>query len=76
MAGKKEFAVKGQPLSHDYCFRSLTDIMKPAFQNGWVLDALEKPLLETGDVDLNKLPSWDHLTDISSVLVGRFVKQS
>ena len=58
------FALEDQPVTHWYFHRSFQDILRPFFSAGWVLDALEEPVLDDGSL----------FAEIPGVLVVRFVR--
>jgi ubiquinone/menaquinone biosynthesis C-methylase UbiE len=63
--------VPGEPESHYYFERSLSDLFGAGFRAGLVLDGMEEPSFEPGPPGSNPL-SWSSLPDIPPVLAARF----
>jgi ubiquinone/menaquinone biosynthesis C-methylase UbiE len=59
----KGVAIEGQPVTQWYFHRPLTLILEPFFDDGWVLDALDEPVLD---------PPAKLFHEIPGVLVMRF----
>jgi SAM-dependent methyltransferase len=64
-------AINGQPQPQPYFHRSLTDLLRPAFEAGFVLDGLAEPAFPAEKRDLRRGPNWDNLTGIPPMLVVR-----
>lgn len=64
--------IEGQPVPHKYYHRSLQDILKPAFENGFVLDAFEELTLppKEGASPL----SWRGMQEIPAIIAVRLIK--
>jgi SAM-dependent methyltransferase len=68
----KGTGMPGEPEPHWYFHRPLHELFGAFFQAGFVLDALEEPVLKTQNVNPHEL-SWSNLPGIPPVLVARFV---
>lgn len=68
-ATMKGTAIVGQPVEQWYFHRPLAEILRPFFQQGFVLDALEEPLLDPSGQTPGS-PSFV-FTEIPGVLVAR-----
>jgi ubiquinone/menaquinone biosynthesis C-methylase UbiE len=66
----KGIAIPGQPVEHWYFHRSISDIFRAFFDHGWVLDALEEPLVDPERESAGS-PGYVY-TEIPGVLVVRF----
>jgi len=66
----KGVAIPGQPVEHWYFHRSISDILRAFFDHGWVLDALEEPLVDPERESAGS-PGYVY-TEIPGVLVVRF----
>jgi 2-polyprenyl-3-methyl-5-hydroxy-6-metoxy-1,4-benzoquinol methylase len=65
-------AMPGQPMPHPYFHRSLSALLAPAFQAGFVLDALEERAFPTDYAGGSTPLSWNgHFSEIPPVMVGR-----
>jgi len=65
------FAIRGQPEAQFYFHRPLAALLAPAFDAGFVLDALEEPAFTEADRDDRRGPHWNNSTEIPPVLVAR-----
>jgi SAM-dependent methyltransferase len=62
--------IVGQPTGHWYFERSLSDLLRPAFEQGWCLDALEEPECPA-DMPNPRSLGWSQFREIPPFLVGR-----
>ncbi len=65
----KGVALPGQPVEHWYFHRSISDILRPFFDHGWVLDAFEEPLVDPEHGSAGS-PGYVY-TEVPGVLVVR-----
>jgi 2-polyprenyl-3-methyl-5-hydroxy-6-metoxy-1,4-benzoquinol methylase len=68
----KGTGMPGEPEPHWYFHRPLHELFGAFFQAGFVLDALEEPVLATRNENQREL-AWSNLPGIPPVLAGRFV---
>lgn len=68
-----QIGIEGQPIPHKYYHRSLKDILKPAFENGFLMDAFEELKLLPKE-DASPL-SWRGMQEISPVIAVRLIKK-
>ncbi|MEZ4502407.1 MAG: class I SAM-dependent methyltransferase [Dehalococcoidia bacterium] len=64
-------AIEGQPVAQPYFHRPLNDLLRPAFEVGLVLDALEEPAFTEADRDERRGPHWANMPGIPPVIVVR-----
>jgi 2-polyprenyl-3-methyl-5-hydroxy-6-metoxy-1,4-benzoquinol methylase len=65
-------AIKGQPQQQVYFHRSLQDLVKPAFEAGFVIDALEERAFPPGHQAGNYPLSWSgNFSEIPPVMIVR-----
>ena len=65
-------AIKGQPQQQVYFHRSLQDLVKPAFEAGFVIDALEERAFPPGHIGGTTPLSWSgNFSEIPPVLIVR-----
>ncbi|MFN8639992.1 MAG: class I SAM-dependent methyltransferase [Dehalococcoidia bacterium] len=64
-------AINGQPRPQPYFHRSLTDLIAPAFEAGFVLDGLREPAFGPAKRDERRGPHWGNMTGIPPMLVVR-----
>lgn len=62
--------IDGQPSPHYYFDRSLTELFRPAFENGLVLDGWEEPVFRSNP-DPSRPLSWANFPEIPPFLVAR-----
>lgn len=69
-------AIRGQPVPHPYFHRPLSALLRPAFQAGLVLDALEERSFPPETVVPDRI-TWDgRFQEIPPALVGRLVRKA
>ncbi|GAB4470143.1 MAG: class I SAM-dependent methyltransferase [Armatimonadaceae bacterium] len=66
----KGIGIRGQEVPQYYFHRSLTDLLIPAFQNGFVVDALEEPYFADREEDPRSLRAYN-FREIPLVLAVR-----
>jgi len=66
----KGLAMIGQPVPQFYFDRPLSELLRPFFDAGMALDALEEPTFAPGDAP-GRAMGWSELPEIPPVLVGR-----
>jgi 2-polyprenyl-3-methyl-5-hydroxy-6-metoxy-1,4-benzoquinol methylase len=65
----KGVALEGQPVTHWYFHRSLTDLLGPFFAHGLVVDGLDEPVLDPDGIRPGSMSMI--FTEIPLVVVGR-----
>jgi len=70
---QKAVGAVGEPAAHYYYHRPLSQLLKAAFEAGFVLDGLEEPAFEQTEESQPPL-SWYALFQIPPILVGRLKK--
>ena len=72
-AQKGVFA-EGQPVAHYYFNRPISYIFNAFFEEGFVLNGINEPTFNQGDITTNTLwSSWEYFTEIPPVLVARMI---
>jgi 2-polyprenyl-3-methyl-5-hydroxy-6-metoxy-1,4-benzoquinol methylase len=67
---QKGIGIPGQPATHYYFHRSISDILNICFVAGFVLDGIEEPAF-AGEAAPEQLLSWRNFTEIPPALVMR-----
>jgi 2-polyprenyl-3-methyl-5-hydroxy-6-metoxy-1,4-benzoquinol methylase len=68
----EQMGILGQPIPHFYFHRPLNELLRPAFQNGFVLDALEEVTLPPQNNRIGQLLDRSNFPEIPAVLGLRF----
>lgn len=64
-------AMVGVPSAQPNFHRPIAELLRPAFEAGFVLDGLEEPAFTLEDRDERRGPNWNNLPSIPPVLVAR-----
>lgn len=64
-------AIRGQPVSQPYFDRPISELLRPAFDAGFVLDAFEERAFGPDAADESRGPHWRNMQGIPPVLVVR-----
>jgi hypothetical protein len=68
----EQLGILGQPTPHYFFHRPLQEILKPAFQHGWVLDGLEEQTLQYEAETKKESLSRQNFPEIPAILGFRF----
>jgi SAM-dependent methyltransferase len=63
--------IVGQPEPHWYFPRTLTELLSPFFDAGWIVDGVQEPTYDPEMATPEKPYSWKNLPSISPILVLR-----